>query len=851
MGRDFLYSLRVLRKSPRFTLTAIVVLALGIGANSAIFSLVYSVLLRPLPYHDPAHLGVILASSEKRGGAFSVPPADFMDFAARNHTFSTMAAAESWGPSITGDGEAEELHGLRASASLFATLGVNAAIGRTFLPEDGRPGAPAVVVIGPGLWKRRFGADPNITGRTVTLNHKTYSIAGVLPERFYFPPFWALDAEIYTPLQWTPAQAQSRTMSTLRVFGRLKPGVSWEQAASDMRRIAAEMAHEFPATNEEKSAVVTPLHEKAIGNVRASLVILLGAVGCTLLIACANLANLFLARATARHKEVAIRQALGAARGALVRQLMTESLVLCFAGGVLGLLVAWWAVSAFAAGMPAAGNLRMPRNQEIGLDAPVIAFNFTLCLLTGLLFGLFPALRASRPDLNASLKEASRGTTADRTGLRIRGVLIVAEVALSLMLLAGAGLLVRSFQNLRDLDPGFDPRNVVAITLPVNGSDHAQPDRRAAFYREIVAQLQAMPGVRAASAVNHVPIAGDLFRFGLVIEARPAPESGGRAVRRVSRRAAGLFSNDGDAPRRGRDFNIHDNESTGAVAVVNETLARRIWPGENAIGKRFRVRGQRARSRGSRSSACFTMPSNRVGPSARGKRYTSLICRMPTTCTTRRAILSMTLVARTDGPVDCARAVAARAHTRHRPQHSHRRDYADGTRRRRCDVAAAHGDQRTFRLRPAGSCAGRHGNFRRDELSGHRAHAGDRHPYGAGSAAVRRASDGAAAIASACRCRSGARHCGGARAHAVDDHAALRGQPDGSDGADRSHAAARRGGGARGIAARAPRGADRSAGGAAPRLARGSSQKGHCYNRPNGFTQKRCTLALWLAPQRR
>jgi putative ABC transport system permease protein len=589
MGRDLLYSLRVLRKSPRFPSTAVLVLALGIGANSAIFSLVYSVLLRPLPYRDPGRLAVILGSSEKRGGAFSVPPADYLDFRERNHSFSSMAAAEVWGPSLTGSGEAEELHGLRASSSLFEVLGVDAAAGRVFLPEDGRAGAAPVVVLGAGLFKRRFGGDLAAIGRTITLNQASYTIVGVLPETFYFPPFWALDAEIYTPLAFPPQKAQDRDMSTLRVFARLRPGVEWTQASGDVRAIARNLAREYPRSNAEKSAVVTPLHEMAVGNVRTSLTILLGAVGCTLLIACANLANLFLVRATARHKEVAIRQALGAARGALVRQLMTESLLICFAGGVLGLLAARWAVGAFVAGLPAAGNLRMPRQQEIALGVPVIAFNFALCLLTGLLFGLMPALRASRTDLNSSLKEAARGSTTERSGLRIRGALVAAEIALALMLLSGAGLLVRSFQNLRELDPGFDPHHVVAISLPVSGSEHAPADRRATFYREVVTQLRAMPGVRAASAVNHVPIAGDLFRLGVVIEGRPAPRPGDTPSAAYRVALPGYFQTIGMRLVRGRDFEEPDNESALPVAVINQTMAQHYWPSEDALGKRFRL----------------------------------------------------------------------------------------------------------------------------------------------------------------------------------------------------------------------------------------------------------------------
>jgi putative ABC transport system permease protein len=588
MGRDLLYSLRVLRRSPRFTATAVLVLALGMGANSAMFSLVYSVLLRPLPYRQPDRIGVILGSSEKRAGAFSMPPADYLDFRDRNHSFSGMAAAELWGPSLTGSGEPEQLHGLRASASLFEVLGVGAAVGRVFLPEDERADAAPVVVLGAGVWKRRFAGDRGIVGRTITLNRAAYTVVGVLPEGFYFPPFWASDAEIYTPLTWTPARAHNREASTLRVFGRLKPGVSWAQAGAEMRGIARQLAAEYPRSNAGKSAVLTPLHEMAVGNVRGSLGILLGAVGCTLLIACANLANLFLARATGRNKEMAIRQALGAARGVLVRQLLTESVVISFAGGVLGLAAAWWAVKVFVAGLPASGNFRMPRQQEIGIDGMVIAFHGAVCLAAGLLFGLMPALRGSRSELGRAMNEASRGTTGDRSGLRMRAALVVSEVALALILLAGAGLLIQSFRKLHDLDPGFDPRNLMAINVAVAGSDHAPPDRRSAFYREAVENLRRLPGVTSASAVNHVPLAGDLFRFGIAIEGRPAPrpDDDVAAVYRVA--MPGYFHTMGIRLRRGRDFDARDVESAPRVAVINETMARRYWPGEDPIGKRFR-----------------------------------------------------------------------------------------------------------------------------------------------------------------------------------------------------------------------------------------------------------------------
>jgi putative ABC transport system permease protein len=417
----------------------------------------------------------------------------------------------------------------------------------------------------------------------------------VLPEGFYFPPFWASDAEIYTPLQWTAAKANSRDGSTLRTFGRLREGVSWAQAAADTRGIASQLAAEHPESNAGKSAVLTPLHDMAVGSVRGSLGVLLAAVGCTLLIACANLANLFLARATGRGKEMAIRQALGAARATLVRQLLTESVVVSLAGGALGLAGAWWTVKLFLAGLPASGNFRMPRQQEIGLDAAAIAFHLGICLIAALLFGLLPALRASRADLGAAMKAAARGTTADRGGLRIRGALVVSEIALALVLLSGAALLLESFRKLHDLDPGFDPRSLTAVNVAVSGSGHAQPDRRAAFFREAVERLRVLPGVVSASAVNHVPLAGDTFRLGIVIEGRPAPRAGDDtgAIYRVA--LPGYFHTMGMRLRRGRDFDARDVEGAPLVAVINETMARRFWPAEDPVGKRFRLESNKPR----------------------------------------------------------------------------------------------------------------------------------------------------------------------------------------------------------------------------------------------------------------
>ena len=587
MGKDLSHAFRVLWKSPRFAWTAIVVLALGIGANSAMFSLVYSVLLRPLPYAEPERIAVIMGTSPLRDTPVSIPPADYLDYRARTRSFGPMAAAELWSPSLTGAGEAEELHGMRTTAQLFDVFGIPAAQGRTFIPEDDRPQAPRVVVLASSLWKRRFGGANDVIGRTITLNREPYTIIGVLPDSFYFPPFWGRDTEIYTPISWTPAKAQDRETSTLRTFARLKTGVAWEQARSDVRDVAGQLEREY-ASHARVSAMATPVLDMSVGKVRTSLLILFGAVGCTLLIACANLANLFLARGTWRLKEAAIRQAMGASRPALVRHFLTESLAVALAGGLIGLFVAWAALGGFVAWLPSAGGFHLPRQQEIGIGATVIAFHLLVCVLAGLLFGLAPALRASHVDLNAALKDAWRGSTG-AGGRGFRHVLIAGEVALALMLLAGAGLLMQSFRNLRDLPAGFEPHHLIAVNLAVSGSDHAQPDRRAALYREAVDRFRALPGVEAASAVNHVPMAGDVFRMEIELEGQPKPRPGETpsAIYRVA--MPGYFRTAGLKLVRGREFTDRDTEATTHVAVVNETLARRSWPGEDAIGKRFRM----------------------------------------------------------------------------------------------------------------------------------------------------------------------------------------------------------------------------------------------------------------------
>ncbi len=588
MLADLRHSLRTLLRNPRFTFLAIAVLALGIGATSAMFSVVYSVLWRPLPYQDPSRLMVLLGSTQGRGDRMPVPPGDFDAFRTRGQSFSNLAAAELWSPTLTGVDQAEELHGLHTSASLFDVLGVPAALGRTFAPDDDRPGAPKVVVLSHQLWQRRFGADPAILGRTIRLSNEPHTVIGVMPKGFYFPPFWANKAELYAAPAFGPDRAGSHTFSTLRVFARLKPGVSLEQARSETVRIAASLAEEFPRSNQGRSAALTPLSEISTGNVRLLLIVMFAAVAATLLIACANLANLLLARAAGRAREIAVRQSLGAQRGHLIRQFLSESVLLACAGGAIGLLFAIWAVPALLAHLPESGVFQLPRSEEVGVGAAVVVFNFAVCLITGLLFGIAPALSASRSDIQIVLKDGSRGTTAGGSAKRFRNALISAEVALALVLLVGAGLLLRTFQNLRSLDPGFQPANVLAINLSLSSSGHAKAELRSIYYQQLLERLRSLPGVKSASAVNHVPLIGDTWGSDITPEGRPAaPGQTPTAVYRVA--LPEYFSTLGIRFDAGRDFALSDSEHAPAVAVINRTMARRLWPGENALGKRFKA----------------------------------------------------------------------------------------------------------------------------------------------------------------------------------------------------------------------------------------------------------------------
>jgi putative ABC transport system permease protein len=579
---DLKYAVRSLAKSPRFAVVAVLALAIGAGANTAMFSVVYNVLLKPLGYADPDRLVFLQESDLRTGDAFPVSPADYTDWAARQRSFQAIASAEAWGASLTGLGQPEQLEALHVEVSLLDVLQAHPMLGRGFLPEDDH-----VVLISYALWQRRFAGDPRVPGRSLMLNGERYEVAGVMPQGFQFPPFWQEKAELWAPLITAAGRIHDRSGRSLRIFARLKPGVSIEQARAEMAGIARRLESAYPKTNAATGARVTWLEEAVVGKVRTALSVLLGAVGFLLLIACANVANLLLARATGRQKEIALRVALGASRGRIVRQLLAESLVLSAAGTVVGLALAYAAIRALSVSIPEASHFTLPRYREIAISAPVLLFSFALAAFTAILFGLAPALEFSRPDLNATLKEGGRGLSAARG--KLRGALVIAEVAISLMLVSGAGLTLRSLSKLNAVDAGFDPHNLLSMTVNASSAGYKPLDKRYKLFRAALDRVAAIPGVQSASAINHLPLAGDEWTFPFLVEGKPVPkpqDTPGAILRVVFPR---YFETMRIALIAGREFTEHDDASSMPVAIVNQTMARRYWPDVNPVGKRFRI----------------------------------------------------------------------------------------------------------------------------------------------------------------------------------------------------------------------------------------------------------------------
>jgi putative ABC transport system permease protein len=586
---EFRVAIRSLRKDARTSALAICALALGIGANTAVFTVAHSVLWRPLPYRDPGRL-VFLAEQSASGGLINVSHANYLDWASRSRSMERMTAAEYWTPNLTGGDRTEQILGLRATADLFDLVGVAPLLGRGFARGEDESGRERVVVLSHRLWVRRFGGDRGVLGRSIELNGQSYSIIGVMPPEFYFAPFWTSKAELWAPLAFTQEQRSSRGSRSLRVFARLKPGATLAQAQSEMDAIAASIAAAYPRTNARVGARVSDLREMTVGRIRLALLVLLGAVGFLLLIACVNTANLALARAAGRRRETAIRLALGSGRWRLVRQSLVEGVLLAAAGGLAGIALAWWGTGALLRFIPDDARFSLPRRADVQLDTVVLGFSLLATLVTGLVSGLSGAFQFRRAGLNEALKEGGRNSGGKRT-TRLRAGLAAAEVAIALVLLCGAGLMIRSFQQLLSVDPGFDPRNLLAMTVSVIGSRQEAPERRIGFYRQIIEETRAIPGITAVSAANHVPFHGDTWFDGFIVEGKPAPQPG--AVPSALYRFAWprYFQTMGMRLLAGREFESSDVETAAPVAVINETMARRYWPDESALGRRFRRGG--------------------------------------------------------------------------------------------------------------------------------------------------------------------------------------------------------------------------------------------------------------------
>jgi putative ABC transport system permease protein len=572
---DLRYALRMLLKNPGFTIVAVIALALGIGANSAIFSVVNTVLLRPLPYKDPEQLVMVWEDATKNGYPRDTPAAaNFIDWRDQNQVFEGMAAIADESFNLTNAGDPERLEGRLVSANLFPLLGVEAQIGRVFTAADDQPGSHHVVLLSYGLWQRRFGGDSNIIGKSLTLNGESYTVVGVMPARFQFP---TSDDQVWVPIAFTSEQAANRNRHYLQVVGRLKPGVTLAQAQSEMNTIATRLQQQYPQSNADLGAAVTSLHEHLVGDIKPALLILLGAVG---------VANLLLARAAVRQKEIAVRVALGARRLRLVRQFLTESVLLSTLGGIVGLVIAYTGLFLLRTFIPE--NISQAR--EISIDLKVLGFTLFVSVATGVIFGLAPALQAVRFNQSETLKEGGRDAATGGSGKRLRSVLVMAEVAISLVLLIGAGLLINSFMRLRNVDPGFRIDNLLTMKIVLPQPKYEEFARRQAFYTELVQRVEALAGVRSAAVTTNLPLYRQGNSIGIRIEGKPDPPPGQENIAVTRIISPGYFDTMTIPLLSGRKLTDQDTEtSRNASAVISETMARRFWPNEDPIGKRIAI----------------------------------------------------------------------------------------------------------------------------------------------------------------------------------------------------------------------------------------------------------------------
>jgi putative ABC transport system permease protein len=587
LRQDVRYGVRVLIKNPGFTLIAVLTLALGIGANTAIFSVVNAVLFKPLLYPQSDLLVQIWQTNPRanRWGEWISYPA-FVDYRRQNQVFEDTAAYRPWLWNITGGDHPEALFGARVTSNLFSVLGVQPMLGRSFLPEEEQPGRGQIVILSHGFWQRRFGSDPGLVGKTITIDGQNHTVVGIMPPGFDLP--YNVSNAAFASDVWIPPgddpEREDRGSPNYRVLARLKPGASIQQAQTNLETIARGLAEQYPE-NREMSAMVVGLQQNLVKEARPTLLLLLGAVGFVMLIACANVANLQLARTTARQKEAAVRLALGAGRLRLIRQLLTESMLLALFGGVAGLLLAVWGVEFLVKLGP-----DIPRLQDISIDPRVVGFTLSLSLATGVIFGMAPAFQGSRIDLNETLKESGTRAPVGSGRGRTRSLLVIAQMALALMLLISAGLLIQSFVRLQKVDPGFNPRGVLTAYLMLPPARYFEPRLQAAFFKEVIDRIEALPGVEAVGGASVVPLTGSNDAGYFSVEGRPWPGPGEPVIEAEQPKITPeYFRAMGIPVLRGRAFTWADNENSPEVAVVSEDLVRRYWPDEDPIGKRLSV----------------------------------------------------------------------------------------------------------------------------------------------------------------------------------------------------------------------------------------------------------------------
>jgi putative ABC transport system permease protein len=572
----------MLVKSPAFSLIAILTLGLAIGANSAIFSVVNAVLLRPLPYPKSEQLVRVFGTQPQLALAPSAP-ANFLEWKTENEVFERIATYVGQGFNLTGSDKPERVIGCRVSGDIFQLLGMRPALGRDFTEDEDRHGAERVLILSHEFWQSRFAGNPNAVGQTITLNNQTHTVIGVMPPGFAFP---GTRTQVWTPVAFNPAEQATRDTNFIDVIARLKPGVSLEQAQANMNAVTRHQAQRYPQTNIGIGVKVVSLQEHIVGNVRPMLVVLLAAVAFVLLIACANVANLLLARAAARQREMAIRGALGASRSRVVRLLLSESVLLAIVGGAVGLLFATWSLDLLVSLKPA----NLPRLAEIGVNRTVFIFTLAVSVLTGVLFGLVPALQASRSDLNEGLKESGRGGSDSPRRHRLRASLVVAEVALSLVLLVGAGLMIRSFSRLLAVDPGFQADHVLTAFVSLPNSKYQKREEQVAFFERLLDRLRTVPGVAAAGIISDLPLFGG-SSTGFDVDGRPAALPGQRPMTDYRIISPDYFSAMGMKLLKGRAFSRFDADGAPGVVIINETMAKSYFAGEEPIGQRLHLSG--------------------------------------------------------------------------------------------------------------------------------------------------------------------------------------------------------------------------------------------------------------------